>query len=136
YDRLSSRYGPAVTAFAFARSDEPVVNGKIIIRHAPGREAALEGLADVTAVESGDFAQRPNSLGLVVDDKPGNAVLHDFGHRSPPERDHWRAAGHRLDHHEPEWLWPVDRKQQRDGFAEEFLFLRVIHLADETDLLV
>ena len=49
----------------------------------------------------------------LVDDAPGHAFVDHLGHRAAAPRDHRRAAGHRLDHHEAERLGPVDREQQR-----------------------
>src|SRR5205823_6728829 len=48
-------------------------------------------------------------------------------------RHHRRAAGQRLDHHEAEWLGPVDRKEQAQGLGEKFPLLVVTDLADILD---
>ena len=50
----------------------------------------------------------------------------------PPGHDRG-AARHGLDHHQPERLRPVDRKQQRLGVAQELGFLVVADLADILD---
>jgi hypothetical protein len=50
----------------------------------------------------------------VLDD-PGHAVDDDLRHRAAPQRDHGRAAGHGLDHHQAERLLPADREQHRAG---------------------
>ena len=59
------------------------------------------------------------AVGLVVHDEAGHAVVDHLGHRAAVERDHRRAAGHRLDHHQAERLRPVDREQQRVGARQE-----------------
>ena len=45
-------------------------------------------------------------------DVAGDTVIDDFRHGAAIPRDDRRSAGHRLDHHEPERLRPVDREQQ------------------------
>jgi hypothetical protein len=45
--------------------------------------------------------------------KHGRAFIDDFRDRTAPEGDHWRAAGHGLDHDQTERLGPIDGKKQR-----------------------
>src|SRR5690606_29969276 len=63
----------------------------------------------------------------------GYAVLDDLGNRAVPEGKHRRAAGHGLDHNEPERLGPVDREQQRARIAQEPALAALVDLADEFD---
>ena len=70
---------------------------------------------------------------LVLDDKSGDAVIDDFGHRAAVVGNNRRSASHRLDHHEPERFRPVDRDQKSDRTAEKFRLLAVADLADELD---
>ena len=65
--------------------------------------------------------------------KPVSAIVDHLGHRAAVERDHRRAAGHRLDHHQAERLRPVDREQQRMRAGQERRLLAVVDLADELD---
>ncbi len=51
------------------------------------------------------------------------------------KRQHRRAAGHRLDHHQAEWLVPLDREQQRPRARQQRVLHRAIRLADVLDLL-
>ena len=48
----------------------------------------------------------------------------ELRHRAPPERDHRRPAGHRLDDAEPERLLEVDEMQERASAAEQLDPLR------------
>src|SRR5262245_43444581 len=66
-----------------------------------------------------------------VDDETGRTGFQYFGNGSAPERDDRRAACHRLDHDEPEWLRPVDREEQRLGPGEEVRLVVFADLADE-----
>ena len=90
-------------------------------------------LADLRAVESGQPIDRGDRADLVLDDKAGDAVVDDLGDRAAVEGDDGRSARHRLDHHEPERLRPVDRHQQADRAAQELRFLAVADLADVVD---
>src|SRR6266704_101012 len=58
-------------------------------------------------------------------------MLHKYGNRAAAIGDNRRAAGHRLNHHQPERLRPVDRKQQRIRIAQELIFLPFADLANE-----
>ena len=59
-------------------------------------------------------------------------ALHcNFGNRAAAIRNDGRAAGHRLNHHQPERLRPVDRKQQHIRIAQELIFLSFADLANE-----
>src|ERR1019366_10211577 len=42
-----------------------------------------------------------------------------------------RAAGHRLDHGQPERLGPVDQEHEGQGFAEKIGLLLLVDFADE-----
>ena len=68
-----------------------------------------------------------------VDHVAGYPIVDHFGHRAVPERQNGRAAGHRLDHDQAEWLRPVDGKEQRPGIAEEFAFAAFVDFADVFD---
>src|SRR4030095_11325625 len=68
-----------------------------------------------------------------VHDESSTAGLDEFGYRAAGTGDHRRAAGHRLDHNEAEWLRPVDREQQRHGASQEAGLRRVVDLAEKLD---
>ena len=91
--------------------EQRAVNPEVIVRHSPGEKAPLKCLPDLMSIQPIDPAQRRDGFGLVINDKSRRAVLHDLGHRSAPERDHWGAARHCFDHHEPERLRPLNRKE-------------------------
>ncbi len=78
-----------------------------------------------------DSRQSSDRLVNIVHNGAGDAVLHNFGHRSAAEGENRRAAGHRLDHDEAERFWPIDREQQRAGFTEECALLALVDFADE-----
>ena len=59
-----------------------------------------------------------------------HTVLHEFGHRTAPRGDHRRAARHRLDHAEPEWLLERDEVQQRARASQHRAALIGSHGAD------
>jgi hypothetical protein len=58
-------------------------------------------------------------------------LLHKLGNRAAAIGDDGRAARHRLNHHQPERLRPVDRKKQCIRIAQEFIFLDIADLAYE-----
>ena len=64
---------------------------------------------------------------------PGAAVVDDLGYRTAPGRDDRRPARHRLDHHQPERLLPVDRRDERARAHEQLDLVRVADLADVLD---
>ena len=63
---------------------------------------------------------------LAVDDDLGRGPFRVGQHR--------RAAGQRLDHHQPEGLVPADREQRGPGPGQQPQLLLVGHLADEADV--
>ena len=83
------------------------------------------------AVEAG---RGGGGLGLVVHDVAGDAVIDHLRHRTGGESDGGRAACHRLDHDQAEWLRPLDRQQQGLGAAEEVGLLGVADFTDHLDL--
>ena len=71
----------------------------------------------------------------VVHDEAGQPVLDHLGHGAVVEGDHRHAAGHGLDHHQPEGLRPVDREEQaRARPTGTRAFSLVADLADELDM--
>ena len=50
---------------------------------------------------------------------PVTPVLDHLGHRAAAQRHHRGTAGHRLDHHHPERLLPLDGEQQAAGAGEQ-----------------
>ena len=66
--------------------------------------------------------------------KPGDAVGDELGRRAPVRRDDRRAAGHRLDHDEPERLRPADREQHGARPGEQLDLLVVRHVLEHLDV--
>ncbi len=77
---------------------------------------------------------RADRAGFVLDDEAGEAVFDDLRHRAAVVGDDRRTARHRLDHHQPERLRPVDRHQQRNRAAQERRLVGVTDLADVLDI--
>lgn len=71
---------------------------------------------------------------FVFDNETSQPIFHDFGDRASIERDHGRAAGHCFNQHQAERFGPGDRRQQRDGTAEEARLFAVVDLADILDV--
>ena len=70
-------------------------------------------------------------LGGVRDEVAGLAAIDDLAHRPALERDHRRAAHHRLDDREAERLRESDRMEQRSRAAED---LRPAARADRAEV--
>ena len=109
------------------------INVDIVFRHPCGGKALFETLTHLFPIERNDARQRRDRLFHGFDDGAGDAVLDDLRHRAAAKSQDRRAAGHRLDHGEPERLRPVDREQQRLRVAQELRLLVVVDLADEFD---
>ena len=103
----------------------------IVMRHACGGETLVKGGPDATPVELKGPSNGRYRLIFVVNDKPRDAVLDDFRHRSTPEGNDGRTAGQGLDHHQAERLRPVDGKKQSRRVLQEAVFSGVIDLADK-----
>ena len=109
------------------------IYGQVILGHPSGGEALLEARADHAPVKRSQPFHRSDGAGHVIHEEAGPAVFDHLGHRAAPIRDHRRAAGHRFDHHQPERLGPVDRKQERAGLTQECALVRFADLAHELD---
>src|SRR5688572_10088701 len=70
-----------------------------------------------------------------ADVKTGPPVFHHLLDRPAAMRDHGRATGHGLDHHEPERLVPLNGKKERRRVTQEFILLWMIDGTDPADLL-
>jgi hypothetical protein len=88
----------------------------------------------LASIEFGKPSGRFNSFRFSWHDKARDAIVDDFEHRAGPEGNDGRAAGHRLDHDEAEWFWPIDWKEQRSRSRQKLPFLFIVDLADELDL--
>lgn len=117
-------------------SRQAAIDREIILRHALGGEALLEGRPHLTTIQPVETSHRLRRITDGSDDVAGQAVIDHFRNRAAAERDHRRPAGHGFDHDEAERLRPVDRKQERAGIAEKFRLPLLVDLADELDIRV
>src|SRR3981081_948196 len=109
---VSARVFEIVGSDRFAR--QAAVDPQIVARHRRGRKAAFKFKANLVAIEYGYLLHRLDRLVLGIDDPPGDAVAENLRYRPAIPGNHRRAAGHGLDHDQPEGLGPVDRKEQRE----------------------
>ena len=101
------------------------VHGHVVVRH-PGRpEPILEHRPAPPAIQVGRPADRVGGGVDRVHHEPGHPVVDHLGDRTGRPGDDRGAAGHRLDHHQPERLGPVDREQHGPRPAEERPLLRL-----------
>ena len=111
-------------AAGLAPGQNPLVEGVILGRHPGGTEALLHRLAASAAVDLADLPDPDDGLVGRRDQKPGAPVLDQLGHRAAVDRDHRRAAGHRLDHGQAERLVEPDQVEQRRRIAQRMEPLR------------
>src|SRR3954453_799296 len=110
------------------------VDPHVVARHARGREPPLERCP---AAAAGDFVQPVHGRDRLFDRGNHESALplvQDLGHRAAAEGDDGGAAGHGLDHHQPERLRPVDGEEHGTGIAQETLLHRLADLPYEIDL--
>src|SRR5262249_11783627 len=103
---LSGADDPEVRCLA---RHQAAVDIEVFLHHPAGGEALLEPATYALPGDLADASDRRHGAGLVLDDISGDPILDHLGHGTCVEADDWRAAGHRLDHHESERLRPVDR---------------------------
>src|SRR5262245_35759987 len=95
-------------------ANQSFIDFHVVVRHAGTCEALVEFLAAAPPIELTYTLHRLHRSIDAVHYKSGNAVLDDLRNRSPTKRNDWCSAGQRFDHHQAEWLRPVNRKQQRE----------------------
>ncbi len=89
-----------------------LIHAEIIFDAAPARvRVQLAGAGD----------GRGQFVGVIADEA-GDTVLDHFLDRAAAQRHHRGAAGHGLDHHDAERLFPADGEQQAAGAREQFPF--------------
>ena len=84
-------------------------------------------------IEREYLRQHPYRFLHRVNDGAGDALVDDFRNGALSECKDGCTARHRLDHDQPEWLWPIDREQKRLRLAQEFGLAALIDFADELD---
>ena len=108
---------------------------EILLRHSFSGEPLLETDADFVSIKFLQTLDRLHRLSLIVHNKSGHSVIYNFGHLARLKRDHWCAARHRLDHHQPKGLRPVDRKQQSCRTRQKRLLGFIVYLTNQLDLM-
>src|SRR5271167_64127 len=102
----------------------------LVFRHSARREPLLEARAHRWSVQTVEISDGSYRGRLVLHDEAGKSVFNHFRDRAAIERDHRSATAHCFDHHQTEWLRPVDRHQQANGAGEKGRFIAVADLPD------
>ncbi len=63
--------------------------------------------------------------------KSGDTIHEDFGHGTTTPSHDGRTARKGLDHDHPEWLGPVDGKQQGGGVSQERVLISLANFANK-----
>jgi hypothetical protein len=103
----------------------------VILGHACSGKPLLEPPPNRTSIESHHVRKDSHRLLRRVDDAAGDVLVHDFWNRAAAKRENRGAARHRFDHHQAEWLGPVDGEQERPCFAEKLDLAPLADLSDE-----
>src|ERR1051326_155834 len=113
--------------------DHPAIDSKIVFGHASREEAHVKGGAHLEPVQITYAAQCSYGLVIAVDNEAGCFVFKYLGDRAAAKGHYRRAARHRLNHHQPERLWPIDREKECRGLSKKCLLFLVAQFADELD---
>src|SRR5262249_18382250 len=116
-----------------AFSQKSLIDFHVVSRHATSGKATFECFPAPMALKARQPLNGARRFLDFLDDESGDTVLHNFRHGAVRPRDHRSAAGHRLDHHQAERFWPVNREKQRVCGAQKFFLLLPPYLADEFD---
>src|SRR4051812_9850807 len=73
------------------------------------------------------------SFRFVFHNETSYPMIHNFRDRSSVESDHGCSASHSLDHHEAEWLRPVDGHKKSHRLAQELCLLGFADLSLHLD---
>src|SRR5262249_52007398 len=103
----------------------------VVIRHSRSRKALLKNFATPFSAQLRHPSNGCYGILRSFHNEACVTLLHYFGNRAVAIGYDRRAARHRLNHHQPERLRPVDRKEQRICIAEEFIFLPLPNLTNE-----
>ena len=107
------------------------VAAQVVFRHTPGTEPSFELKSHPRAFQAADAVYGIDRLVVSIHDEACFAFRYDLGNRATRQRDYRCSAGHCLDHHEFEWLRPVDGKEQSLGASEKRCLVFVIDFPDE-----
>src|SRR5262249_6207139 len=110
--------------------EHALIYGQIVTRHAAGAESLLENFAAAAPAETCSALDRSDRVLHTIDHEAGHTVFDHLGNGAVPIGDDRRAASHGFDENHPERLWPIDREQQGEGVAEEFVLLAFADLSD------
>ena len=116
------------------RGNELLVDRQIVVDHAIDGELARDRVAAARAPGQRRREARRHVVDVAAHPSV-HAVLHNLLDRAAGECDDRRAARHRLDHHQPERLLPLNREQQRPRVSEQRILLSGVGFADVLDLI-
>jgi hypothetical protein len=117
----------------FRTCERASVGAEVVADHPFRREHELCSPADFRRVEAICGVERSRHLTVVVDDQSCDVVLDDLRDGAAAGGNHRRAARHRLDHDEAEWLLPADREERGAGALQQLDLLGVADLAQVLD---
>src|SRR5207249_2297862 len=89
--------------------EDTLVNAQVLFRHPTRCEAFLKTMAHESSIQPHSTTDCVQAV-VRFDSISSDPVINHLRYRAASKRDDRRAAGHSLDHHEPEWLRPADRK--------------------------
>src|SRR5271167_2055816 len=92
-------------------------------------EPLFKAPAHRPAIERHDIRQCNGRLFDAVDDAPSQRFLDHLLHRTATQRQHRRAAGHSLNHGQPERLRPVYEEHQGPSLAKKIGLLLFVDFA-------
>jgi len=112
---------------------ERTIGGDIVASHPRDSETRLEFLSNGGSAHRCSLPHGGYGGFQRIDDHAADVIGDDLRNRAIAPGDNRRTGRHGFDHHQPERLWPVDRKQKRPRFSEKWAFLALVDLADELD---
>src|SRR3954469_18051983 len=134
--RVGSPIGPSVAAaapceFESCASAQSFVDRLVTGNHALQTEAFLDMRSTCLRIDIADKLQGGSEVRGLVADVPGFAVDDDLCDGAGPQGHDGCASRHRLDHHQPERLFPTDRKQQAPRRCEKFTLRQAADRPDD-----
>src|SRR5439155_18994300 len=108
----------------------PLVHIHVIICHTSHCEVLLKNFSAPCPTNIANLASCFHRVVQCSHYKTCYSVFHHLRYRSPVVSDDRSAARHRLDHHQPERLRPINRKQKGVGISQKLVLLLVADFAN------